>query len=332
MVTTSKARGRQGGFAHRLLLFGLIAGVCIFAFLRVSVGAAPAATTIVKSGIHGYCLDDSNNGTAAGNQVDLSSCDESAAQNWVITGDHVQHAAACLSVKADGHTANTRVVTDPCADSPGQLWLQDGTGLYNPNSGMCLTAPGTDQQLVVQQCNDRAKPNQTWAATAVNAKQNITPAPCRGTTRALIVCYAEKEWEVWQAGTISHGDLLNKYTDGAAYEAWCADFVSYIYKEAGRPFTQAYDGWDENDANSIQNYGFILHQASSGYLPQPGDIAYFDYTGGHVEIVVGGGKTPTFIYGNSANIDSTTGNGQMEANTILDDGSAGQVVYYLSPN
>ena len=77
--------------------------------------------------------------------------------------------------------------------------------------------------------------------------------------------------------------------------------------------------------------GFSYHNASS-YTPRPGDVAYFDYSGGHVEIVVSGGPTPTFVYGDSANIDSSTGNGEMEANTIISDGSMGQVLYYLSPN
>lgn len=324
--------GNQRGLAHRLLIFGLIAGVCVFTFIRVSVGTASAATAIIKSGIHGYCLDDYNNGTAANNEVDLSSCNESAAQDWSVKGDKIEHATACLSVKADGHTANTVVVANPCADSPGQIWLMNANGFFNPNSGMCLTAPKTDQQLVIRPCSSRTTASQTWAATAVSAKPTSTLATCSGSSRDLIVCYAEKEWVRWHSGTVSHSDLLNKYTDGEAYEAWCADFVSYIYKEAGRPFTQAYDSWDENDANNIQNYGFTLHQASSGYVPKPGDVAYFDYVGGHVEIVISGGKTPTFIYGNSATIDPTTGNGQMEANTVVNDGSEGEVAYYLSPN
>ena len=77
--------------------------------------------------------------------------------------------------------------------------------------------------------------------------------------------------------------------------------------------------------------GYTIHYASTGYLPKPGDVAFFNYSAGHVEIVISGGKQPTFIYGDSGTIDPTTGNGQMKANTILGNVS-GQVVYYLSPN
>jgi cell wall-associated NlpC family hydrolase len=147
-----------------------------------------------------------------------------------------------------------------------------------------------------------------------------------------VACYAEKEWTTWQSGGISHDTLLNSYTNGSPDEEWCADFVSYVYKEAGYPFTQgSSNGWDENNANYIQYMGFAMHSASSGYVPKPGDIAFFNYNAGHVEIVVSGGSHPTFIYGDSATIDPTTGNGQMKANTILSD-SDGQIVYYLSPN
>jgi len=78
--------------------------------------------------------------------------------------------------------------------------------------------------------------------------------------------------------------------------------------------------------------GFTQHYANTGYIPKTGDVAYFNYNGGHVEIVVSGGSKPTFVYGNSATIDPTTGNGEMEANTETSDGSLGQLVYYLSPN
>ena len=124
---------------------------------------------------------------------------------------------------------------------------------------------------------------------------------------------------------------MTGYTDGAPYEEWCADFVSYIYKEAGYPFTGGEtNGWDENNANKIQFMGFVKHDPAN-YTPKPGDVGYFNYNGGHVEIVISGGAHPTFIYGNSATIDPTTGNGQMESNTIVQDGSLGHLVYYLSP-
>jgi hypothetical protein len=147
----------------------------------------------------------------------------------------------------------------------------------------------------------------------------------------LVGCYAIKDWIDWTSHPNDHVALLNNYTGGASYEEWCADFVSYVYKQAGYPFNNGnYSGWDENIASAISNQGFTIQNSS--YIPKAGDVAYFDYPGGHVEIVIAGGPKPTFIYGNSATIDPTTGNGQMAANTIVNQGSFGQLLYYMSPN
>jgi hypothetical protein len=181
----------------------------------------------------------------------------------------------------------------------------------------------TKQQLVLASCSYITQPYEQWTSTT-------TPTCKDATDGQRVACYAIKEWTTWQSGTPSHEALLNTYTDGAPYEEWCADFVSYVYKEADAPFTNGEtDGWDENIASNVQNQGFTLHPAIL-YTPQVGDVAYFNYTGGHVEIVISGGSTPTYIYGNSATIDPTTGNGQMEANTISNEGNLGGVSYYLS--
>ena len=116
-------------------------------------------------------------------------------------------------------------------------------------------------------------------------------------------------------------------------EEWCADFVSYIYNISGSPFINGNNApWDENDANQLSDMGFSYHDLNSGYLPSPGDVAFFNYPGGHAEIVISGGKHPTFIYGDSRNIDPATGNGQMESNTTTSVDGLGQLAYYLFPN
>ena len=136
--------------------------------------------------------------------------------------------------------------------------------------------------------------------------------------------YCNRYSAYWYAGI---NDCGNANKD----EEWCADFVSYVYKQAGYPFLYGErDGWDEYYAPNIQNQGFIYHSAAS-YIPHAGDVAFFDYNGGHVEIVAVGGSKPIFIYGDSGTIDKTTGNGDMAENTITNDGYAGQVIYYLSP-
>jgi hypothetical protein len=321
----------QTGFTKLgiLLAIILVSGL----FIRSMAGHALSTAVEIKSGVSGYCLDVKHDNKAAGAAVDNWKCNDSAAQQWSTTGSSIIHEDACLSVAQNGVAAGSQIVTDPCTDSPGQVWLRDKTGYLNPNSGLCLASADAtkSQPLVLADCSNLNMGLETWTAVPSGVKSSQSNSCDNDNEGQAIACYAEQDWAAWQSGTPSHEALLTQYTDGAPYEAWCADFVSYVYKQAGYPFKGGEtDGWDENIAGNIQYQGFIKH-AASNYMPQPGDIAFFDYPGGHVEIVISGGKTPTFVYGNSARIDPTTGNGEMEANTVTNDGWLGQVIYYLSP-
>ena len=284
-----------------------------------------AATPTIKSGIVGYCLDVHDDKTAQATPVDIWKCNNTNAQAWKVNeGDITHNDIYCLTVEDSGVAQNNSVVSSRCNGSAAQIWLRDGEGFYNPTTKACLFANKTDGPVTVSSCNDISGLYEKWIfSEGTNCPTSKGPR---------IACFAAKEWNNWQQ-TENHASLLNAYTDGTPYEEWCADFVSYIYKEAGYPMINApADGWDENDANAIQNMGFVKHPVDSGYLPKSGDVAYFDYNGGHVEIVFSGGQTPTFIYGNSAKIDPSTGNGQMAANSLTKEPGLGQLTYYLSPN
>ncbi len=103
----------------------------------------------------------------------------------------------------------------------------------------------------------------------------------------------------------ANGQYL-KYTDGAK-EAWCADFVSWILKQSGVPFTGgASGGWRLPSAASVKDY-FVknntYHPARQGYVPQPGDIAVHSPGNiNHVNIVIAiDGQKITTIGGNESN-------------------------------
>lgn len=73
------------------------------------------------------------------------------------------------------------------------------------------------------------------------------------------------------------------YTDNHT-EAWCADFVSWVHKEAGRPFTGGESGgwripgvFGLDDYLSSQQIHFMRDDTSN--TPQPGDIIIFNETG-----------------------------------------------------
>jgi hypothetical protein len=273
----------------------------------------------IRSGLGTYCLEADND------IASINNCSDKDDQNWTVNFDSiVAPDKYCLNV---GQSNSLNITS--CDATASQIWIRDKSGFINPNTHECLNVSGTssDYKLDVSSCNQLSSDSETWQLNSTN----LDPG-CTGNRSQLVACYAVKEYTLWQSGEQKHEALLNKYTNGAAYEEWCADFVSYVYKEAGYPFTNGNsDGWDENIADNIQNMGFTVH-TDPNYVPQTGDVAFFDYAGGHVEIVVSGGKTPTFVYGNSATVDPTTGNGQMETNTKTSDGTLGQVTYYMSPD
>lgn len=325
------------GRTRRFRKFKLTLSVAVV-LIGVSEGLSThvgAATSVIRSGATGYCLDDYRNNTVATAEVDIWSCNNSLAQNWIFTGIFIKHdGGRCLSVDGDSKTEGARVTLNRCTAAAGQVWLMTNKGFENPNSNLCLaaTATASGAHTVLASCKDMPQPLKTWTPTNSSGQSLVTPS-CSSAKGERIACYAEREWAAWSAKNSDHAGLLNTYTDGNSYEEWCADFVSYVYSEAGYPFTQGErNGWDEYDANSVQNMGFTMHPADGSYTPKTGDVAYFNYNGGHVEIVVSGGKTPTFVYGDSGNPDPVTGNGDMAANTITNDGDAGQVMYYLSPD
>lgn len=321
----------RSGSAHywRRIFFALAAVLLVVGLVRLTSGHVSAASGLkLVSGISGDCLDDHTGKLTSGNPVDAWSCNGSSAQSWGITYDSIEHADRfCLSVAGNSQASGAAIVLNPCANQPGQIWLRDKGGYINPNSGLCLS---NSKRLTLASCDQLASASEVWSPENYDGRSVGLPS-CQGGERQKIACEAATEWAHWQASD-NHEALLNTYTDGSPYEEWCSDFVSYVYREAGYPLAGAYDGWDENDANNLQNYPeFTEYQASSGYIPKPGDIAWFNYDGGHVEIVVSGGSHPTFVYGNSGEIDPTTGNGDMRTNTLTSDGAEGQLVYYLSP-
>ena len=311
-----------------ILVFFLIFG---FGRSYLNKASADSLRIVAKKD---YCIDLLHNSTSENSPVVLWMCDKTSAQSWTENLSTITHDDKyCLSVSEKLLNSKKSMVVQSCNNSANQVWLNSNGRLYNPNSEQCLTSSmGDGSQLVVDDCNK--KNVLTWNAEDMSG--SIVPRKLNcdsGSKEFKLSCYAIKEWETWVNGSNNHLSLLTRYTDNATYEQWCADFISFVYKESGYPFKSAFDGWDENTAVNIQKYNFTIHDASSGYIPKPGDVAYFDYNqGGHTEIVVSGGSHPTMIYGNSGRIDPQTGNGDMRANTITLVKDKGSLIYYLSPN
>ncbi len=280
------------------------------------------------------CLDVKNDLIKNNTPVDLASCNHTSAQNWSINLGFVKNNNYCLTFTGQKITVSSKVILDTCSNLANQVLLPTGGRLENPASNLCLSQ--IKNNLGLAKCFSTNKSFQNWSyynfkndrsvtLSLINCSINLSP-------NQKLACMTMMAWNNWNQPNSNHYNLLTQYTDNNAYEEWCADFVSYIYFVSGHPFTNGErNNWDEYNANNIMYQGFTLHQANSSYVPQAGDVAFFDYPGGHVEMVAIGGKTPTFIYGDSATIDSQTGNGDMAANNLLSDGNLGQVTYYLSP-
>jgi hypothetical protein len=109
-----------------------------------------------------------------------------------------------------------------------------------------------------------------------------------------VVEIANREYEK-NGGVKEYGGTILEYTSGRK-EAWCADFVSWVYKEAGLPFSGGYPkDWEYPSVSVMKSYfeREHLYFKVGEQSPQPGDIAF--YLGGstpdggstnHVNIVV----------------------------------------------
>ena len=322
-LSRSNTKASPGKRSYQAVLVLLVLSI-VMSWLFFGISHAAGKGIEIKSGWSGFCLDDHKSITATGNSVDLWHCNNTSAQKWQVNLTHISfNDNLCLAADS-----MSKLTLNICSQASNQVWLRDNDGFINSMYQRCLTAASENSsKLSLSSCNFLSNPSQEWQVNI-----NYSTYPCSGTQGQIVACNAIKEWVKWTNEPNNHIALLNKYTAGASYEDWCADFVSYVFKESGHPFTNGnFNGWDENIANDIVNQGFSV-RSNRNYIPQAGDVAYFNYPGGHVEIVVVGGKTPTFIYGDSANIDPTTGNGNMEANTIKKDATLGQVQYYMSPN
>lgn len=109
-----------------------------------------------------------------------------------------------------------------------------------------------------------------------------------GTLNQKIVQASQSELALWQAGTLTPGKDYLKYTYGTSGD-WCAWFVSYILKQAGKPVdSTATPQWPavKQFLDQSSTLGFVVHATGDGYTPKPGDLAVYD-NASHINIVTG---------------------------------------------
>lgn len=99
-----------------------------------------------------------------------------------------------------------------------------------------------------------------------------------------VVGILREEYKLQPGGT--------KYSEGVS-EAWCADFVSWVFNEAGVPLSNPNSGyWRIPGTYTLRDYyeqAGRFKSAQSGYSPKVGDIMLYDNPspfGQHTNIVV----------------------------------------------
>ncbi|TYB37236.1 DUF1080 domain-containing protein [Micromonospora sp. AP08] len=117
-------------------------------------------------GLAGKCLDVRSGATADGTQVQLYTCNGSAAQTWTVTPNSTVTALGkCLDVSGGGSADGTKIQLWTCNGTGAQNWSAQADGtLRNPQSGKCLDVAGNNSadSTPVQLWSCTGAANQRW--------------------------------------------------------------------------------------------------------------------------------------------------------------------------
>ncbi|MCF6524124.1 PQQ-dependent sugar dehydrogenase [Streptomyces sp. JJ36] len=144
---TAELSGQPSGTTTLYLVFtggaGALFDVDDFTF-TTDGGPDPGPVSGPITGIGGKCVDVAGGDASDGTQVQLWSCNGSAAQEWSLPGDGTVRALGkCLDVSGGGTADGTKVQVWSCNGTGAQVWEAHADGsLVNPQSGKCLDAEG----------------------------------------------------------------------------------------------------------------------------------------------------------------------------------------------
>jgi len=217
-----------------------------------AVTAAPAAGPAgpARLDVASECLNDVGNSSASGNQMDIWTCNASAAQKWIYVQDGtVRIHGKCLTAPG---TAGWKVRLQPCTGAAAGQWLlvyprgvnptagQVPLTLVNPASGWCLDDPGRSTvngtRVVAASCNGYK--DQAWTLPAGPVAAQI-PGRCvdvsggkttNGTKVDLWACNgtAAQQWTAEPDGTLRlHGKCLDVHAaataSGSPVDLWACN-------------------------------------------------------------------------------------------------------------
>ncbi|MEU7894003.1 ricin-type beta-trefoil lectin domain protein [Nonomuraea sp. NPDC049152] len=139
----------------------LLVGV---ALLALAVTPAASAATGRITGYGGKCVDVAGAATANGTQIQLYTCNDTAAQSWTTETDGTVRALGkCMDVAAASSANGTKVQLWDCNGTAAQQWTAQADGTLRA-LGKCLDATGVSSAdgtpLQIWDCSGGA--NQRW--------------------------------------------------------------------------------------------------------------------------------------------------------------------------
>ncbi|MCG5436200.1 PQQ-dependent sugar dehydrogenase [Micromonospora foliorum] len=129
-------------------------------------GTPPAGGAGPIKGLGGKCLDVRNAATADGTQIQIYTCNGSAAQTWAVTPNStIKSLGKCLDVSGGATADGTKIQLWTCNGTAAQNWAAQADGtLRNTASGKCLDVSGNSSadSTVVHLWTCTAAANQKW--------------------------------------------------------------------------------------------------------------------------------------------------------------------------
>ncbi|MEU4679834.1 lectin [Micromonospora sp. NPDC023737] len=138
-----------------------------FTLVKGTGGGTPGVGPV--RGLAGKCLDVRGGATADGTQIQLYTCNGSAAQSWTVTANSTIRALGkCLDVSGGGSADGTKIQLWTCNGTGAQNWSAQADGtLRNPQSGKCLDVSGNNSA--------DSTPVHLWTCTGAANQRWILP-------------------------------------------------------------------------------------------------------------------------------------------------------------
>ncbi|MFD3943887.1 ricin-type beta-trefoil lectin domain protein [Streptomyces sp. NPDC058579] len=139
-------------------------------YVRVTTSDGTGGPTGAFTGLAGKCLDVAGSQTANGTQVQLYTCNGTAAQRWTLPGDGTVRALGkCLDVDAASTEPGTKVQLWDCNGSGAQRFAYNATArdLVNVPADKCVDVRDNNaaDATPVQTWWCSGNPNQKWTFT-----------------------------------------------------------------------------------------------------------------------------------------------------------------------